>query len=61
MSTFKDWETYKILKKRRDTNSSVEILKNKTSGDLIVRKVIYALIFHYIKRYLQEKCVHYTN
>lgn len=45
MSTFKDWETYKILKKRRDTNSSVEILKNKTSGDLIVRKVIYGIDF----------------
>lgn len=45
MSTFKDWESYKVLKKRGDTNSSVEILKNKNSGDLIVRKVIYGIDF----------------
>ena len=40
MSTFKDWEVYKNLKKRGDTNSLVDVLKNKNKGDLIVRKII---------------------
>ena len=28
MSTFKDWEGYKRLKERGDTNSVVDVLKN---------------------------------
>ena len=32
MSTFKDWEGYKRLKKRGDTNSVVDVLKNKEIG-----------------------------
>lgn len=43
MSTFKDWEVYKNLKKRGDTNSLVDVLKNKNTGDLIVRKIIYGI------------------
>ena len=43
MSTFKDWETYKRLKDRGDTNSVVDVLKNKNTGDLIVRKIIYGI------------------
>lgn len=43
MSTFKDWERYKRLKERGDTNSVVDIVKNKNSGDLIVRKIIYGI------------------
>lgn len=43
MSTFKDWEIYKRLKERGDTNSVVDILKNKNNGDLIVRKIIYGI------------------
>ena len=41
MSTFRDWEAYKRLKNRADTNSVVDVLKNKSTGDLIVRKIIY--------------------
>ena len=43
MSTFRDWEAYKRLKNRADTNSVVDVLKNKSTGDLIVRKIIYGL------------------
>lgn len=43
MSTFKDWEAYKRLSERGDTNSVVDVLKNKHTGDLIVRKVIYGI------------------
>ncbi len=43
MSTFKDWEGYKRLKKRGDTNSVVDVLKNKDTGDLIVRKIIFGI------------------
>ena len=39
MSTFRDWEAYKRLKNRADTNSVVDVLKNKSTGDLIVRKI----------------------
>lgn len=38
MSTFRDWEAYKRLKDRADTNSVVDVLKNNSTGDLIVRK-----------------------
>lgn len=30
MSTFKDWEGYKRLKERGDTNSVVDVLKIRT-------------------------------
>lgn len=43
MSTFKDWEGYKRLKERGDTNSVVDVLKNKDNGDLIVRKIIFGI------------------
>ena len=43
MSTFKDWERYKRLKERGDTNSVVDVLKNKDNGDLIVRKIIFGI------------------
>lgn len=43
MSTFRDWEAYKRLKNRADTNSVVDVLKNKSTGDLIVRKIIYGI------------------
>lgn len=43
MSTFKEWDKYRRLSNRSDTNSLVEVLKNKNSGDLIVRKVIYGI------------------
>lgn len=43
MSTYKDWNVYKRLKNRGDTNSVVDLLKNKDSGDLIVRKAIYGI------------------
>lgn len=43
MSTFKDWKEYKTLKKRGNTNSSVKLLKNEKTGELLVRKTIYGL------------------
>lgn len=43
MSTFKDWEVYNRLKDRGDTNSIVDVLKNRDTGDLIVRKIIYGI------------------
>lgn len=43
MSTFQDWEKYKRLSERGDTNSVVDLLKKKDTDDFIVRKVIYGI------------------
>ena len=56
MSTFRDWEAYKRLKNRADTNSVVDVLKNKSTGDLIVRKIMESNSLC-IKLYSQGKCV----
>lgn len=64
MSTFKDWEGYKRLKERGDTNSVVDVLKNKDNGDLIVRKIIFgieqplyqAILFAYINNKRKSWC-----
>ena len=37
-------QAYKRLKNRADTNSVVDVLKNKSKGDLIVRKIIYRCV-----------------
>lgn len=43
MSTFRDWQRYKKLSDRGDSNSEVDLLKKKDTDDFIVRKIIYGI------------------
>ena len=61
MSTFRDWEAYKRLKNRADTNSVVDVLKNKSTGDLIVRKIIYGIEQPLYQAVFTRETVSYTH